>query len=72
VSRDGSPRERGNGVQGVIEHVFTGERCSVDDLSEFRAFISKYVTGMDVELGIWQRIKQWLRRRKLLMLLSRD
>jgi hypothetical protein len=65
---EGAPPE----WRGVIEHVFTGERCSVDNLSELRAFISKYVTGMDVELGTWQRLKQWLSRRKLLKLMRRD
>ena len=56
----------------MIEHVFTGERCYVNNLSELRAFTAKYATDMDVELGTWQRIKQWLRRRKLLTLLNRD
>ena len=47
---------------GYITHVPSGRRGYVKDLSEITAFIAPYLEARGVKVGIWWRVRRWLRR----------
>jgi hypothetical protein len=51
--------------RGTITHVPSGERRYVQDLYEVLAFIAPFLERMGVRLGVWLRMKLWLRHWKL-------
>lgn len=58
--------EAGRAVwRGHITHVPSGERRYLKDLNDISAIIAPYLEEMGVELGIWWRVRRWLKQRKL-------
>lgn len=48
--------------RGHITHVPSGARRYLEDLGEIRRFIGPYLEGMGVEVGLRERLRQWIRR----------
>jgi hypothetical protein len=48
--------------RGMIEHVPSGERRSVQTLDSISAFIVPYLIGMGVRLEIRWRVRRWLKK----------
>lgn len=58
-----APERRGRAVwRGQITHVPSGARRYLKDLSEITAFITPYLETLGVRLGMWRRVRRWLRR----------
>jgi hypothetical protein len=50
--------------RGYITHVLSGERRYLQDLSDVTAFVASYLEEMGVKLGLWRRLRQWLKEKK--------
>lgn len=48
--------------RGYITHVPSGRRAYLKDLSEITAFITPYLEAGGVRVGMWTRVRRWLRR----------
>ena len=48
--------------RGYITHVPSGERRYLKDLNEITAFITPYYEALGVGVGMWGRVRRWLRR----------
>jgi hypothetical protein len=51
--------------RGHITHVPSGERRYFEDLAAIDNFIVPYLQQMGVDLGIWRRMRYWLKRVRL-------
>jgi len=59
VEESGQARWRGH-----ITHVQSGQREYFENLDRITDFIAPYLTSMGARLGIYQHVKQWMRRWK--------
>ena len=51
--------------RGYITHVFSGRRRYVQELDDISAFIGSYLVRMGVTLPKRSRLRQWLKRHRL-------
>ena len=58
-----TPAETGRAIwRGHITHVPSGEKRYLRDLDDITDFISPYLEGMGVKIGIGRRLCRWLIR----------
>jgi hypothetical protein len=55
--------EGGHGAtwRGHITHVPSGERRYFDSLDDIASFVAPYLERMGVKLGLWWRVRQWVK-----------
>jgi hypothetical protein len=46
--------------RGHITHVPSGKRRHLEDLRDVRSFIAPYLESMNVRLGFFAKVRQWL------------
>lgn len=51
--------------RGMIEHLPSGQRRYVKKLPEVTAFVALYLEKEGVALNPYERVQQWLKRKKL-------